>query len=210
MKLFKKFLLRQAERRLRKIPALERGRARFELHYPGMYSWGIGSYGLPRIHDWNEGSTLKIGAFCSIATNVQIFLGGHHHTEWVTTYPFPTMLATTEPAPPSGFSRGDVVIGNDVWLCTDSIVLSGVRIGDGAVVSAGAVVTRDVEPYSIVAGNPARHVRWRFDEATRAALLEVAWWDWPVEEIAGIASMLCSSDVDALLAYARQRQAPAS
>lgn len=205
MKLIKKFLFRQAERRLKKIPALYRGQARFKLHYPGKYAIGIGSYGLPQVHDWNEGSTLIIGAFCSIAAKVQIFLGGHHHSEWLSTYPFPTMLAQTEPVPHYGFSRGDVVIGNDVWLCTNCMLLSGVRVGDGAVVSAGAVVSKDVAPYSIVAGNPARHIRWRFDAVTRTALLAIAWWDWPPEEIARISPMLCSADVDALLEYARQR-----
>ena len=107
--------------------------------------------------------------------------------------------------PHSSFSRGDVVIGNDVWLCSNSIVLSGVKIGDGAIVSAGAVVTRNVEPYSIVAGNPARHIRWRFDESTRTKLLEIAWWNWPAEEMARIAPVLCSGNIDALIDYARQR-----
>lgn len=203
MKLFKKFLFRQAERRLKKIPALLRGQARFALHYPGRYSFGVGSYGLPKVHDWDEGTTLSIGAYCSIAMNVQIFLGGHHHGEWVTTYPFSAMLPGN--LPPSSFSRGDVRIGNDVWLCSNAIVLSGVTIGDGAIVSAGAIVTRDVEPYAIVAGNPARHVRWRFDESTRTALREIAWWNWPVDEVSQIAPLLCSGDVESLLAYARQR-----
>lgn len=205
MKVLKKFLFRQAERRLKKLPPIHRGPARFELHYPGKYAFGVGSYGLPKVHDWHEGSTLKIGAFCSIATNVQIFLGGHHHAEWLSTYPFATMLQKEGVLPGSAFSRGDVVIGNDVWLCSDCIVLSGVSIGDGAVVAAGAVVTKDVAPYSMVAGNPARHVRWRFDEPTRAALLDIAWWTWPVAEIAGIAHLLCAEDVHALVSYAKQR-----
>jgi acetyltransferase-like isoleucine patch superfamily enzyme len=205
MKLLKKFLFRQAERRLKKIPALYRGQARFDLHYPGKYSFGIGSYGLPKIHDWDEGATLHIGAYCSIAMNVQIFLGGHHHSDWVTTYPFSTMLPEVEGIEPASFSRGDVEIGNDVWLCSGCVVLSGVKIGDGAIVSAGAVVTRDVEPYSIVAGNPARHVRWRFDESIRAALLAMAWWQWPTEELSKIAPLLCSNNIDELISYSNQR-----
>lgn len=204
MRALKNFLFRQAERRLKKIPALLRGKARFNLHYPGKYSFGIGSYGLPKVHDWDEGATLSIGAYCSIALNVQILLGGHHHSEWLTTYPFSSMLPGDIPR--TSFSRGDVLIGNDVWLCSNSIVLSGVSIGDGAIVSAGAVVTKDVEPYSIVAGNPARHVRWRFDESTRAALLEIAWWRWPVEEVSKIAPMLCTGDIVSLIAYATQRK----
>ncbi len=205
MKLIKRFLFRQAERKLRKIPGIYRGQARFGLYYPGKYSMGIGSYGLPKVHDWNEGTTLKIGAFCSIATNVDIFLGGHHHLEWLTTYPFPTMLAERAPIPQYGFSRGDVVIGNDVWLCSNSAVLSGVSIGHGAVVAAGAVVTRDVEPYSVVAGNPARHIKWRFDEPMRMALLRIAWWDWSIDEITAQSKLLCSGDIEGLMAYADKR-----
>lgn len=205
MNILKKFLFRQAERRLKSVPELFRGQARFKLHYPGKYSFGIGSYGLPKIHDWDEGTSLSIGSYCSIAMNVQIFLGGHHHSDWVTTYPFSAMLPNVRDIPVTSFSRGNVVIGNDVWLCSGAIVLSGVTIGDGAIVSAGALVTKDVPPYSIVAGNPARHVRWRFDEATRAALLEMAWWQWPHEEIAKIAPLLCSNSVGALMEYWKQR-----
>lgn len=203
MKALKNFILRQAERRLKKIPALYRGQSRFALHYPGKYSFGVGSYGLPKVHDWDEGATLRIGAYCSIALNVQIMLGGHHHSEWLTTYPFSSMVPGD--IPPCSFSRGDVVIGNDVWLCANTIVLSGVTIGDGAIVSAGSVVTKDVEPYSIVAGNPACHVRWRFDESTRDALLEIAWWSWSAEEVSRIAPILCTGNIGMLLEYAKQR-----
>ncbi|TXH01229.1 MAG: CatB-related O-acetyltransferase [Rhodocyclaceae bacterium] len=205
MKAIKKFLFRQAERQLKKVPPLFRGQARFNLYYPDRYSFGTGSYGLPTVHDWQEGADLSIGAYCSIANNVQIFLGGHHHTEWVTTYPFAAMLPNTYNLPPSGFSRGDVIVGNDVWLCSDVIILSGVTIGSGEVVAAGAVVTSDVEPYSVVAGNPASHVRWRFDETTRKTLLQISWWSWPVEEVANIAQLLSSSDPSGLINYAKQR-----
>lgn len=206
MKAIRKFLFRQAERRLKKIPPLYRGQARFRLHYPGRYSIGVGSYGLPKIHDWNEGATLRIGAYCSIAAQVQIFLGGHHHAEWATTYPFSDMLPDVPGIPKSGFSRGDVDIGNDVWICTGAMILSGVSIGDGAVIGAGAIVTGDVAPYSVVAGNPARHLRWRFDEPTRARLLQIAWWEWPTEEVSRLAPLLCSDRIDDLLAYAEQRK----
>lgn len=206
MKALKKFLFRQAERRLKKVPPLHRGQARFKLYYPGKYSFGTGSYGLPKVHDWQEGSNLIIGAYCSIASNVQIFLGGHHHTEWLTTYPFAAMLTHKNKLPTSGFSRGDVIVGNDVWLCSDVTILSGVTIGSGAVVAAGSVVTHDVEPYSIVAGNPARHVRWRFDEATRNTLLQITWWAWPVEEVTHVAQLLSTSDPSGLINYARQRR----
>lgn len=207
MKAIRQFLFRQAERRLKKVPPLFRGQARFNLHYPNRgYSIGVGSYGLPEIHDWKEGSILNIGAFCSIAAQVQIFLGGHHHVNWATTYPFSDMLPSIPGIPKSGFSRGDVVVGNDVWICTGAMILSGVTIGDGAVIGAGAVVTHDVEPYSIVAGNPAEHIRWRFDDETRVKLRETRWWEWPVEELEQLAPLLCSDRIEDLLAYAAQRK----
>lgn len=206
--------LKQLERRLRKalqrwlgrpeLPRFLRPQARFREYYPD-YEIGLGSYGLPKVHDWREGSTLRIGSYCSIADNVQIFLGGHHRTDWVTTYPFPAYLPEASYIEEYGGTRGDVEIGSDVWLCANCVILSGVRIGHGAVVANGAVVSRDVEPYAIVAGNPAVLVRWRFDEPTRDALLESAWWDWPEEEIRTVVSLLCSEDLAAFLSYARSR-----
>ncbi|MEN9472257.1 MAG: hypothetical protein RLZZ495_346, partial [Pseudomonadota bacterium] len=96
--------------------------------------------------------------------------------------------------------------GSDVWLCANCTLLSGITIGHGAVIGTGAVVTKDVEPYSVVAGNPAQPIRWRFDEATRRALLESAWWDWEEQELRGIAKLLCSPQLDEFLAYAAQRK----
>lgn len=199
-----RFLEKRAKRAIRKLPRIERGRARFKARYP-QYEFGIGSYGLPEVHDWQEGSTLKIGAYCSIAEGVQIFLGGHHRADWVTTFPFPAFLG--EAAHISGYNgtRGDVVIGSDVWLCTNSSILSGVTIGHGAVVAAGALVTRDVPPYAVVGGNPATFIRWRFPEEVRAELLQTAWWTWPEAEVRGAVEALCSDDIEAFLAYARQR-----
>jgi len=92
------------------------------------------------------------------------------------------------------FSKGDVVIGNDVWIGYGAIILSGVRIGDGAVVAAGAVVTTDIEPYTIVIGNPARPTRKRFDEETIRRLLEIKWWAWPAEKIRNNLDAICSDD----------------
>ncbi|MDT8421804.1 MAG: CatB-related O-acetyltransferase [Desulfuromonadales bacterium] len=163
---------------------------------------GEHTYGDPRIVDFGEGSTLIIGKYCSIASGVVILLGGNHRTDWVTTYPFPALgIRWTEAATIEGHpqSRGDVVIGNDVWLGTDAMILSGVRIGDGAVVAARSVVTRDVPPYGIVAGNPAKLVRTRFDNVRVQALLALRWWDWPDDEVARHLTLLCSPDIDRLL-----------
>ncbi|MDH1730363.1 CatB-related O-acetyltransferase [Pseudomonas chengduensis] len=204
MSFWARFRERRAKRAIRKLPKLYRGQARFLLRYPH-YSIGVGSYGLPIVHDWKEGATLRIGAYTSIAEQVEIFLGGHHRTEWVTTYPFPAMIDEAAEIPGYAFSRGDVVIGNDVWLCTGAVILSGVTVGDGAVVAAGAVVTRDVAPYSIVAGNPARHIRWRFSESIREALLAAKWWDWPEGEIRQVSTLLCSERLDAFIEYVERR-----
>jgi len=195
---------KRAKRAVRKLPHIERGQARFKARYPD-YAFGLGSYGLPLVHDWQEGSTLRIGAFCSIAEGVQIFLGGHHRADWVTTYPFPAMLEQARGIPGYAFSRGDVVVGNDVWLCTGCVLLSGVTIGHGAIVAASAVVSRDVPPYAVVAGNPAQVVKWRFPEDMREQLLEAAWWEWPLEEITDVVGKLCNGDIQAFLAYAQQR-----
>lgn len=200
-----RFLEKRAKRAIRKLPRLYRGQARFLRRYP-RYSIGIGSYGLPIVHDWQEGAMLRIGSYTSIAEQVQIFLGGHHRTDWITTYPFPAMVSEAADIDGYAFSRGDVVIGSDVWICTSVIILSGVNIGHGAVLAAGSVVSRDVEPYSVVAGNPACHVRWRFPEIVREALLASEWWRWPEDELRQISSLLCSDRLDEFLQYAHERQ----
>lgn len=207
-------LLKKLEQRLRALwkgwrgkpvePRFKRPQSRFRERYP-LYQIGLGSYGMPVVHDWNEGSTLQIGSYCSIASNVQIFLGGLHRTDWVSSYPFPAYLPEAAHIEGFGGTRGNVVIGSDVWLCSNCTILSGVSVGHGAVVASSAVVTRDVAPYSVVAGNPARHVRWRFDEETRTALLESAWWEWPEEEIRHIVDKLCNNDIAAFIAYVRSR-----
>ena len=148
-------------KRKKKVPKFYRGQEKFRARYP-KYSIGLGSYGMPVVHDWLEGSTLTIGAYTSIADDVHIFLGGHHRTDWISCYPFPAFVAEAQNIEGFGGSRGDVLIGNDVWLASGCTILSGITVGDGAVVAARAVVARDVSPYSIVAGNPARIIGWRF------------------------------------------------
>ncbi len=189
----------------KRTPKLYRGREKFLARYPG-YEFGIGTYGIPVVHDWHEGTTLRIGAYTSIADDVHIFLGGHHRTDWVSCYPFPAFLEEANPIENFGGTRGDVTIGNDVWLASGCTILSGVTVGDGAVVAARAVVSRDVAPYSIVAGNPARHIRYRFDQETCSALLAAAWWNWPEAEVRKVVHLLCSDDLAQFLAYVEGRK----
>ncbi|MFJ2365686.1 CatB-related O-acetyltransferase [Pseudomonas sp. NPDC087697] len=199
-----RFLEKRAKRAIRKLPKSERGVVRFKQRYPE-YEFGRGSYGMPHVHDWHEGSTLRIGAYCSIAEGVQIFLGGNHRADWVTTYPFPAMLPGAAHISGYAGTNGDVTVGSDVWLCSNSTLLSGVTVGDGAIVAAGALVTKDVEPYAVVGGNPARFLRWRFPEEQRQLLLQSAWWEWPEDEITEVVGKLCSEDIQSFLAYASQR-----
>jgi acetyltransferase-like isoleucine patch superfamily enzyme len=162
------------------------------------YEIGAYTYGTPTIYDWEQGSTLKIGKYTSIADEVTILLGGNHRMDWVSTYPFPALgdawpTATHIDGHPS--TKGDVVIGNDVWIANGAAILSGVTIGDGAVVAARAVVVADVEPYEVVAGNPARRVRRRFTDVEVALLLKARWWDWPDDKVRQHVGTLCSGDV---------------
>lgn len=154
------------------------------------------------IKEWSEGASLSIGQFTSIAHNVTIFLGGNHRTDWITTFPFGHINNQdfgSENIVGHPATKGDVVIGNDVWIGDGATIFSGVTIGDGAVIAARSVVVKNVAPYSIVAGNPARHIRFRFDENIRTLLIELRWWDLEISEIKEITSKLCSyPDVDML------------
>jgi acetyltransferase-like isoleucine patch superfamily enzyme len=151
------------------------------------------------VRHWGEPADLTIGGFCSIADRVTVFLGGNHRTDWVTTYPFPAFADRWETARgieghPS--TNGDVTIGSDVWIGSNATIMSGVTISDGAVVATNGCVTHDVDPYAIVAGNPARLVRHRFVPSVVEQLLRIRWWDWSDELIAANVPLLCSGNVE--------------
>jgi acetyltransferase-like isoleucine patch superfamily enzyme len=162
---------------------------------------GDHTHGTPSIRWWGEAARLRIGRYCSIAEGVTIFLGGNHRTDWVTTYPFNAIQRWPEAAAITGHpaTKGDVLIGNDVWLGDGCTIMSGVTIGDGAVVGARAMVTHDVAPYAIVAGNPARAVRTRFEPEIVERLLDVAWWTWPDEKVGRFIPLLMAGDIEAFL-----------
>lgn len=161
---------------------------------------GAFSYGVPEVRWWGEDAGLTVGKFCSIARNVSIFLGGNHRIDWITTYPFsvqpPWRSQTGKVAHP--VSRGNVIIGNDVWLGNGCTILSGVTIGDGAVIAANATVTRDVPPYAVAAGNPAKVVKFRFSEGDIQKLQATQWWNWDEARIRAQLPVLLSNDIASL------------
>ena len=154
------------------------------------------TYGSPMILSWGEGTRVHIGKFCSIAEGVEIFAGGNHRNDWISTYPFnalmPREYGFIEGHP---YSKGDVWIGNDVWLGRGCTIMSGVHIGDGATVAAKAVVSRDVPPYAVAAGNPAEVRKLRFSKKEIDALLSIKWWDWNIAKIADEVPLLQSGNI---------------
>lgn len=170
------------------------------------FSIGAYSYGKPKVRFPESGRKLTIGRYCSIADRVEILLGGGHRLDWASTYPFAAMRGHfPEADAPEDYhaSRGDVVIGHDVWLGSGCMILSGVTVGHGAVVAARAVVTRDVPPYAVVAGNPARVVRHRFPAEVAEVLVATAWWDRPKDEVSRLVPLLQGTDIAALLTALR-------
>lgn len=171
-------------------------------------SYGRYTYGKPHIHWENNKAKLVVGNFCSIASGVSIYLGGNHRTDWVTTYPFGHIHTAKfnkfngagHPA-----TKGDVIIGNDVWIGADARIMSGVTIGDGAIIANNSHVVKDVEPYSIVGGNPAKLIRHRFTSEQINKLLEIKWWNWDDQKINKFTPLLCNPDIDKFIAAAMDK-----
>ncbi len=165
-------------------------------------SFGKYTYGTVNIYYANDSAKLVVGNFCSIAANVNIYLGGNHRADWVTTYPFGHINQETFPSfngegHPS--TKGDVIIGNDVWIGTNVTIMSGVTIGDGVVIANNSHVVKDADPYSIIGGNPAKLIKYRFTDKQIEKLLEIKWWLWNDEKINAYTSLLCNSDIDAFI-----------
>jgi acetyltransferase-like isoleucine patch superfamily enzyme len=165
---------------------------------------GDHSYGSIHI----EGHTyhkVYVGRYTSIAAGVVALMTGHH-TNWVSTYPFHAWPEFGHKRDGRGIPYGDIRIGNDVWIGFNVILLGGVMIGDGAIVCASAFVNKDVAPYEMVGGVPAKHIRFRFTAEQIEALLRIKWWDWPDEKIKENAMLLVSPNIDEFIRkYGRVR-----
>lgn len=154
-------------------------------------------YQYPVNHD-----RLTIGKFCSIACGAKfIFNAANHSLKSLSTYPFPIFydewnhgLEVTK----AWDNKGDIVIGNDVWIGYEAVILAGVTIGDGAIIGARAVVTKNVEPYSIVAGVPAKIIRKRFSDDIVEKLLKIKWWNWPIDKILSNIKFIQTGDINSL------------
>lgn len=156
------------------------------------------------------GDRLIIGKFCRIASGVKFIMGpANHRLCSVTTYPFNVFGGVwSERTPPHMEQlprKGDTIVGSDVWLGRESVVMPGVKIGGGAIIAAYSVVAEDVPPYTLYGGSPARFIKKRFDDALTALLLRLKWWDLPPEELAELLPLLCDSDLERVRAALEER-----
>ena len=167
---------------------------------------GIGTYGEKNVtkvfQEQFPHTQVIIGNFCSLATNIKIYCGhGYHDSSWVSTYPFGHVHHNIfgHDKINLGKTNGNVIIGNDVWIGDNVMIMSGVKIGDGAIIATNSHVVKDVDDYAIVGGNPAKLIKYRFDENTIKRLLEIRWWEWSVDKINNNKRLLNSDNVNEFL-----------
>lgn len=155
--------------------------------------------------DRDDVDKLIIGSFCSIATGASFMMAGNqgHRNDWVSSFPFFFMPEVPEfsDAINAYAPAGDTVVGNDVWIGAEAMIMPGIKIGDGAMIGSRALVTKDVEPYTVVGGNPAKPIRKRFSEEQIKMLLEMKWWDWPLFKIQESMKLMCSNDIEGLYKF---------
>lgn len=160
------------------------------------YKIGDWTYGSPAILNSGKDSNLTIGRYCSIAQGVTIILDGQPAAEWVSTYPFYKVWPECQNHPDPSALKGKIVIGNDVWIGSEATILPGVHIGDGAVVGAKSLVDKDVPPYTIVGGVPARTIRLRIPAHLVDKMIGIAWWNWSEDLIASALPLLLSDNIE--------------
>lgn len=161
----------------------------------GRYTYGIVHESVPLMESRNW--KLEVGSFCSIAPAVRFVFGKHHQMDGPTTFPIREYVRKQWDK--DSWEHENIKVGHDVWIASNTLVLSGVTIGHGAIIGAGSVVARDIPPFAIAAGVPARVLRWRMAEEKQAKMLEIAWWDWPEEKIIANEELLYG-DLDTFIA----------
>jgi chloramphenicol O-acetyltransferase type B len=153
----------------------------------------------------NDVDKLIIGSFCSIGSGVSFIMAGNqgHRHNWISSFPFfymPEVESFSRSI--DGFENaGDTLVGNDVWIGSEAMIMPGVKIGDGAVIGSRALITKDVAPYTIVGGNPARTIKTRFSEEHIKMLLEIKWWDWDEKKLSNAISIICSENIELLYEF---------
>ena len=173
----------------------------------GKYSYGAG--GSPHLYWTNDNAKLVVGSFSSIASNCKMYLGGgNHRHDCITTYPFghihQDVFNTYSGTPVT--TKGDIVIGSDVWIGANVTIMSGVTLGDGVVVANNSHVVSNAEPYSLVGGNPAKFIKYRFKPEQIEKLLQIQWWNWDDVKINEYAPLLCNVDIDNFINSALESQ----
>jgi len=156
------------------------------------------------LHDKrNDVDKLIIGSYCSIGSGAVFMMAGNqgHNTQWLSTYPFFFQANIFKDAK-NGFEKaGNTVIENDVWIGSEAMIMPGVKIGNGAIIAARAVVVKDVAPYTVVGGNPATLIKSRFEKEEIEQLLKMKWWNWSEDKIKACMSLICSSEISKLFDY---------
>jgi acetyltransferase-like isoleucine patch superfamily enzyme len=168
-----------------------------------MVTMGHMSYGEPIIR--GDISSVHIGKFCSIAQGVIMDCGFHHNSDFASTFPFNIFYKSARHIISHPKSKGDIHIGNDVWIGEGALIMGGVTIGNGAIIGARSIVTKDVGNYEIVAGSPARHVRYRFTPPQIDKLLDLKWWNFPNEKIEELIPYLMSDKINELYDRAKTK-----